>query len=348
MKKQICALLLCLAALFSLAGCGTKPKTPVKGQNEPNPVKAQGLPEAEPGCVPLLLTYTCGEPGSQVFQYYSATWNIQRNTLTQGQLFYTGTSYGFVPDGWRQERATFDGQSFTYIREGQERREPLPETTEDRGSLQCAAADGDTAVVVYMSYAGDDASLTVSVGRYPLGHPEQAAWVQAQISDSAECYVSTIFTGTTLYTGGQVCLAAGESILLMDPASGEVRQLDLSPMSAPLRQLWRHPSGGQGPVSGGRVGPVPLCDGRLSGWEADGHAGPEQRRHHPADPLRPRRKDRRKQPADDGGLCGLRRHGFAGGVHRPAVPSAINAAARAGWVRAVFPAKNTNFLPESP
>lgn len=41
MKKQICALLLCLAALFSLAGCGTKPKTPVKGQNEPNPVKAQ-------------------------------------------------------------------------------------------------------------------------------------------------------------------------------------------------------------------------------------------------------------------------------------------------------------------
>ena len=29
MKKQICALLLCLAALFSLAGCGTKPKTPV-------------------------------------------------------------------------------------------------------------------------------------------------------------------------------------------------------------------------------------------------------------------------------------------------------------------------------
>lgn len=118
MKKQICALLLCLAALFSLAGCGTKPKTPVKGQNEPNPVKAQGLPEAEPGCVPLLLIYTCGEPGSQVFQYYSATWNIQRNTLTQGQLFYTGTSYGFVPDGWRQERATFDGQSFTYIREG--------------------------------------------------------------------------------------------------------------------------------------------------------------------------------------------------------------------------------------
>lgn len=223
MKKRICALLLCLAALFSLAGCGTKPKTPVKGQNEPNPVKAQGLPEAEPGCVPLLLIYTCGEPGSQVFQYYSATWNIQRNTLTQGQLFYTGTSYGFVPDGWRQERATFDGQSFTYIREGQERREPLPETTEDRGSLQCAAADGDTAVVVYMSYAGDDAPLTVSVGRYPLGHPEQAAWVQAQISDSAECYVSTIFTGTTLYTGGQVCLAAGESILLMDPASGEVR-----------------------------------------------------------------------------------------------------------------------------
>lgn len=67
-----------------------KPKTPVKGQNEPNPVKAQGLPEAEPGCVPLLLIYTCGEPGSQVFQYYSATWNIQRNTLTQGQLFYTG------------------------------------------------------------------------------------------------------------------------------------------------------------------------------------------------------------------------------------------------------------------
>ena len=64
MKKQICALLLCLAALFSLAGCGTKPKTPVKGQNEPNPVKAQGLPEAEPGCVPLLLIYTCGEPGS--------------------------------------------------------------------------------------------------------------------------------------------------------------------------------------------------------------------------------------------------------------------------------------------
>lgn len=57
-----------------------------------------------------------------MFQYYSATWNIQRNTLTQGQLFYTGTSYGFVPDGWRQERATFDGQSFTYIREGQERR----------------------------------------------------------------------------------------------------------------------------------------------------------------------------------------------------------------------------------
>lgn len=106
MKKQICALLLCLAALFSLAGCGTKPKTPVKGQNEPNPVKAQGLPEAEPGCVPLLLTYTCGEPGSQVFQYYSATWNIQRNTLTQGQLFYTGTSYGFVPDGWRQGRAS--------------------------------------------------------------------------------------------------------------------------------------------------------------------------------------------------------------------------------------------------
>ena len=96
------------------------------------------------------------------------------------------------------------------------------------------AADGDTAVVAYMSYAGDDAPLTVSVGRYPLGHPEQAAWVQAQISDSAECYVSTIFTGTTLYTGGQVCLAAGESILLMDPASGEVRQLDLSPMSAPL------------------------------------------------------------------------------------------------------------------
>ena len=134
MKKQICALLLCLAALFSLAGCGTKPKTPVKGQNEPNPVKAQGLPEAEPGCVPLLLIYTCGEPGSQVFQYYSATWNIQRNTLTQGQLFYTGTSYGFVPDGWRQERATFDGQSFTYIREGQERREPLPETTEDRAT----------------------------------------------------------------------------------------------------------------------------------------------------------------------------------------------------------------------
>ena len=204
MKKRICALLLCLAALFSLAGCGTKTKTPVKGQNEPNPVKAQGLPEAEPGCVPLLLIYTCGEPGSQVFQYYSATWNIQRNTLTQGQLFYTGTSYGFVPDGWRQERATFDGQSFTYIREGQERREPLPETTEDRGSLRCAAADGDTAVVVYMSYAGDDAPLTVSVGRYPLGHPEQAAWVQAQISDSAECYVSTIFTGTTLYTGGQV------------------------------------------------------------------------------------------------------------------------------------------------
>lgn len=40
MKKRICALLLCLAALFSLAGCGTKPKTPVKGQNEPNPVKA--------------------------------------------------------------------------------------------------------------------------------------------------------------------------------------------------------------------------------------------------------------------------------------------------------------------
>ena len=119
MKKRICALLLCLTALFSLAGCGTKPKTPVKGQNEPNPVKAQGLPEAEPGCVPLLLIYTCGEPGSQVFQYYSATWNIQRNTLTQGQLFYTGTSYGFVPDGWRQERATFDGQSFTYIREGQ-------------------------------------------------------------------------------------------------------------------------------------------------------------------------------------------------------------------------------------
>lgn len=63
MKKRICALLLCLAALFSLAGCGTKPKTPVKGQNEPNPVKAQGLPEAEPGCVPLLLIYTCGEPG---------------------------------------------------------------------------------------------------------------------------------------------------------------------------------------------------------------------------------------------------------------------------------------------
>lgn len=31
-----------------------------------------------------------------------------------------------------------------------------------------------------------------------------------------------------------MCLAAGESILLMDPASGEVRQLDLSPMSAPL------------------------------------------------------------------------------------------------------------------
>lgn len=234
MKKRICALLLCLAALFSLAGCGTKPKTPVKGQNEPNPVKAQGLPEAEPGCVPLLLIYTCGEPGSQVFQYYSATWNIQRNTLTQGQLFYTGTSYGFVPDGWRQERATFDGQSFTYIREGQERREPLPETTEDRGSFRCAAADGDTAVVVYMSCAGNDAPLTVSVGRYPLGHPEQVAWVQAQISDSAECYVSTIFTGTTLYTGGQVCLAAGESILLMDPASGEVRQLDLSPMSAPL------------------------------------------------------------------------------------------------------------------
>lgn len=85
-----------------------------------------------------------------------------------------------------------------------------------------------------MSYAGDDAPLTVSVGRYPLGHPEQAVWVQAQISDSAECYVSTIFTGTTLYTGGQVCLAAGESILLMDPVSGEVRQLDLSPMSAPL------------------------------------------------------------------------------------------------------------------
>ena len=85
-----------------------------------------------------------------------------------------------------------------------------------------------------MSHAGDDAPLTVSVGRYPLGHPEQAVWVQAQISDSAECYVSTIFTGTTLYTGGQVCLAAGESILLMDPASGEVRQLDLSPMSAPL------------------------------------------------------------------------------------------------------------------
>lgn len=234
MKKRMCALLLCLAALFSLAGCGTKPKTPVKGQNEPNPVRAQGLPEAEPGCVPLLLSYTCGEPGSQVFQYYSATWNIQRNTLTQGQLFYTGTSYGFVPDGWRQERATFDGQSFTYIRDGQERREPLPETTEDRGSLRCAAADGDTAVVVYMSCAGDDALLTVSVGRYPLGHPEQAAWVQAQISDSAECYVSTIFTGTTLYAGGQVCLAAGESILLMDPASGEVRQLDLSPMSAPL------------------------------------------------------------------------------------------------------------------
>lgn len=104
MKKRICALLLCLAALFSLAGCGTKPKTPVKGQNEPNPVKAQGLPEAEPGCVPLLLIYTCGEPGSQVFQYYSATWNIQRNTLTQGQLFYTGTSYGFVPTaGGRSE-----------------------------------------------------------------------------------------------------------------------------------------------------------------------------------------------------------------------------------------------------
>ena len=46
MKKRICALLLCLAALFSLAGCGTKPKTPVKGQNEPNPVKAQGLRSA--------------------------------------------------------------------------------------------------------------------------------------------------------------------------------------------------------------------------------------------------------------------------------------------------------------
>ena len=33
MKKQICALLLCLAALLSLAGCGTKPKTQVKGKN---------------------------------------------------------------------------------------------------------------------------------------------------------------------------------------------------------------------------------------------------------------------------------------------------------------------------
>lgn len=61
----------------------------------------------------------------------------------------------------------------------------------------------------------------------------------------------------------------------------------------------------------------------------------------------PGRKDRRKLPADDGGLCGLRRHGFAGGVHRPAVPSAINAAARAHRARAVFPAKNTKFLPES-
>ena len=69
MKKQICALLLCLAALFSLAGCGTKPKTPVKGQNEPNPVKAQGLPVFFFFVFAMMVIYTCGEPGSQVFQY---------------------------------------------------------------------------------------------------------------------------------------------------------------------------------------------------------------------------------------------------------------------------------------
>lgn len=57
--------------------------------------------------------------------------------------------------------------------------------------------------------------------------------MQAQISDSAECYVSTIFTGTTLYTGGQVSGGRGEHPA-DGPASGEVRQLDLSSMSAPL------------------------------------------------------------------------------------------------------------------
>lgn len=222
----------CLLLLL-LSGCGTKTKTPVTGQNEPNPVKAQGLPEAGEWTVPFLQVYVVNaDEDNRTQLWYACEWDLQKGCMTRGELYDTKPhSLLELPDEWQPQcRNQYDG-TFSYTRNGEKLREELPESDAD---MRRVTLEGDTVVAIYYQPMTTDNELTgveISVARYSLGQSDQATWTRMEVQGYENAV--RILSENPVYINKTVYIAAGESVLAFNPETEEVTEpLDIAQLNA--------------------------------------------------------------------------------------------------------------------
>lgn len=228
MKKLVLYFTL-LLSLALLTGCAAGLPEPDGPGELPGP---PGLPEEAEGVIPFAQIYYYED--GQASQFFYCTWNTENNVFYRGELLYTGAFHdGYIPEEWAAQKCRQSGSKLLYTKDGQEQTAQLPENAP--GELCCAAVEDGTVTVVYKEGIRTETELTAIVlhlARYPLGQPEAAEWVRAELTESETCYLSTAYTSGCVYAEGKAYLEAGETVLAVDCRSGGVEQLELRPLEA--------------------------------------------------------------------------------------------------------------------
>lgn len=235
-KFTLCfAVLLCLLLLMGCAAQpqGEEPEGPM--EDTPQTLAIEGY---ETGVLPFLRVYRqAAEDGTWDYSYYVCTWEPHSGQLSQGELWQTedGGLGRTRPASWQAQCVmNVNGSSFTYVKDGAEQKEELPRSELVTGAeVRCIALDGDVAVLCYYEGLMPDGDLTgvrVTAARYPLGQPENAVWVQTDITEGD---VTALLMEKPVFWQGMLYLAAGDRLLAMDTENGQVTEpLDTAQLDA--------------------------------------------------------------------------------------------------------------------
>lgn len=236
MKKRA-IIAICLLSLLLLTACSgpqSAPELPTEGDET---VQTLELANFDAGCLPFLRVYRqAAEGGIWDYSYYVCTWEPDSGQLSQGELWQTeeGGMGRTLPEAWQAQCVIEPGGRFSYTKDGAVQTEALPDSEKVAGAeALCVALDGDSVVVGYYEAIQEDNLLTgvrVTAARYPLGQPENAAWVQADITEGD---VSSLFTEKPVFWQGALYMAAGDRLLAMDTESGQITEpLDVAQLDA--------------------------------------------------------------------------------------------------------------------